>query len=111
MLRVTKTSRYGSRNLADLRAPDVARLIGASSVLVLPVGAVEQHGPHLPFHTDLTIADRVATAAVDERMAGMNPAATVETVFITSGWVEAERAVFTTLAVGREATGRWRVST
>lgn len=30
-----------------------------------PLGAVEQHGPHLPFDTDLLIADRVATAAVE----------------------------------------------
>ena len=30
-----------------------------------PLGAVEQHGPHLPFNTDLLIADRVATAAVE----------------------------------------------
>ena len=30
-----------------------------------PLGAVEQHGPHLPFSTDLVIADRVATEAVE----------------------------------------------
>lgn len=30
-----------------------------------PLGAIEQHGPHLPFNTDLVIADRVATAAVE----------------------------------------------
>ncbi len=29
------------------------------------MGAVEQHGPHLPFNTDLVIADRVASAAVE----------------------------------------------
>jgi len=32
---------------------------------VQPLGAVEQHGPHLPFSTDLVIADRVATEAVE----------------------------------------------
>ena len=30
-----------------------------------PLGAIEQHGPHLPFSTDLVIADRVATEAVE----------------------------------------------
>ena len=35
------------------------------SILVQPLGAVEQHGPHLPFSTDLVIADRVATEAVE----------------------------------------------
>ncbi len=34
-------------------------------MLVQPLGAVEQHGPHLPFNTDLLIAERVAAAAVD----------------------------------------------
>lgn len=35
------------------------------SIFVQPLGAVEQHGPHLPYNTDLLIADRVATAAVE----------------------------------------------
>ena len=37
----------------------------ADSILVQPLGAIEQHGPHLPFSTDLVIADRVATEAVE----------------------------------------------
>jgi len=53
-----------SRHLADLRAPDVARLITDRSIFVQPLGAIEQHGPHLPFNTDLLIADHVATEAV-----------------------------------------------
>jgi creatinine amidohydrolase len=48
-----------------LRAPELDRLITDRSILVQPLGAVEQHGPHLPFNTDLLIADRVATAAVE----------------------------------------------
>ncbi len=51
--------------LAELRAPEVARLITSTSIFVQPLGAVEQHGPHLPFNTDLLIADRVAAAAVE----------------------------------------------
>lgn len=54
-----------SRNLADLRAPEVSRLITERSILVQPLGAVEQHGPHLPFNTDLVIADHVSRAAVE----------------------------------------------
>jgi creatinine amidohydrolase len=53
-----------SRQLADLRAPQLEELISPRSVFVQPLGAVEQHGPHLPFNTDLLVADRVATAAV-----------------------------------------------
>ncbi len=56
---------FASRQLADLRAPQIDELITAASILVQPLGAVEQHGPHLPFNTDLLIADRVASAAVE----------------------------------------------
>ncbi|WP_234412473.1 mycofactocin biosynthesis peptidyl-dipeptidase MftE [Nocardioides sediminis] len=41
---------------------------GADLVLV-PVGSVEQHGPHLPLETDTVIATAV-TAAVAERLGG-----------------------------------------
>ena len=34
-------------------------------MVVLPLGAIEQHGPHLPFNTDWLIAERVAEAAVE----------------------------------------------
>jgi creatinine amidohydrolase len=54
-----------TRRLDELRAPDIERVLSPQSILVQPLGAVEQHGPHLPFNTDLLIAERVATAAVD----------------------------------------------
>ena len=54
-----------SRRLADLRAPQLAAQLDGRSILVQPLGAIEQHGPHLPFVTDLLIAERVAEAAVD----------------------------------------------
>jgi creatinine amidohydrolase len=54
-----------SRRLADLRAPQLAGALTDRSVVVLPLGAIEQHGPHLPFNTDWLIAERVAEAAVE----------------------------------------------
>lgn len=54
-----------SRRLAELRASDLTDRVGDRSILVLPIGAVEQHGPHLPFITDLEIARRCAEAVVD----------------------------------------------
>ena len=54
------------RHLAHLRAPDIARCLGPRSLVVQPLGAIEQHGPHLPFNTDLLVAERVAEAAVAE---------------------------------------------
>ncbi|WP_420453733.1 creatininase family protein [Ilumatobacter sp.] len=54
-----------SRLLAESRAPDLARLVGPDSIVVQPLGAIEQHGPHLPFNTDLLIAEAVTHAALD----------------------------------------------
>ena len=39
--------------------------MSAGSIIVQPMGAIEQHGPHLPFNTDLLIAERTANAAVE----------------------------------------------
>jgi creatinine amidohydrolase len=53
------------RRLAELRAPDVLDALGERSIVVQPLGAIEQHGPHLPLYTDLLIAESVAAAAVE----------------------------------------------
>jgi mycofactocin precursor peptide peptidase len=42
--------------LADLPWPDVGARVTADSVLAVPLGATEQHGPHLPLSTDTDIA-------------------------------------------------------
>jgi creatinine amidohydrolase len=53
------------REFGNLRGPQVTEVLTASSILVLPVGAIEQHGPHLPLNTDLVVADAVSRAAVE----------------------------------------------
>ena len=53
------------RSLAELCVHDVGKRLSAQSVLVLPLGAVEAHGPHLPLATDLLMADAAVRAAVD----------------------------------------------
>ncbi len=57
---------HSHRHLAELRAPEVTTLVSERSIIVQPLGAVEQHGPHLPFDTDLVVASEVAEAAVAE---------------------------------------------
>jgi creatinine amidohydrolase len=47
----------------DHTFPEIAAL-PADTVAVLPLGAIEQHGPHLPVSTDYLIASSVAEAAV-----------------------------------------------
>lgn len=49
---------------ADLTAMDFAALDRANAVAILPIGAVEQHGPHLPFSVDRDLALAVLTRAL-----------------------------------------------
>jgi creatinine amidohydrolase len=48
-------------NLLDLTAPAWAEMDDAC--LLLPIGSVEQHGPHLPMGTDIRIAAAICEAA------------------------------------------------
>ncbi len=54
-----------SRRYEDLTGPQVADAITPSTILLLPIGAIEQHGPHLPMSVDAVVAHELATAVVD----------------------------------------------
>ncbi len=56
-----------SRRLADLKGPEISERITERSTVILPLGAVEQHGPHLPLNVDLTMATSFADAVVESR--------------------------------------------
>ncbi|MGC5025417.1 MULTISPECIES: mycofactocin biosynthesis peptidyl-dipeptidase MftE [unclassified Tsukamurella] len=45
----------------------------AGSVLVVPVGSVEQHGPHLPLDTDTRVAAVIARRAVERLASAPGP--------------------------------------
>lgn len=56
------------RHLADLTWPEVDAAAQRGAAVILPVGATEQHGYHLPLCTDATLAERLAlevAAALD----------------------------------------------
>jgi creatinine amidohydrolase len=36
------------RSLGELTSPEISRRLTEASILCLPIGAIEQHGPHLP---------------------------------------------------------------
>lgn len=59
---------WPSRHWAQVTARDFALAqrsgLAAQTVAVLPVGAVEQHGPHLPLSVDTTLADGILAAAL-----------------------------------------------
>ena len=49
----------------ELSGPRVGDVLSADSIIIVPLGAVEQHGPHLPLGTDLIVAEAVARATVE----------------------------------------------
>src|SRR5438552_6495069 len=50
------------RELAEMTWEEARDLARARTVAILPVGAVEAHGPHLPLGTDVIIAQAMAAA-------------------------------------------------
>ena len=46
--------------LAELHWPEVDKLDREKVVAVIPVGSMEQHGPHLPFQVDTFVSSRLA---------------------------------------------------
>ena len=55
---------YKSRFWADYTAREFAQLHAGEVVAVLPVAAIEQHGPHLPVAVDTTIINGVIAASL-----------------------------------------------
>ena len=53
-----------TRLLGELTSPEISRYLRHSSILCLPVGAIEQHGPHLPLNTDAVIAEEMTRRIV-----------------------------------------------
>ena len=49
---------------ADLKSPDFARFDLARVIAVLPVAAIEQHGPHLPLDVDRALVDGLIASAI-----------------------------------------------
>lgn len=51
----------------ELTVPDVEALDRDATLLVLPLGSVEQHGRHMPLGTDTILAGSLALAAAERR--------------------------------------------
>jgi creatinine amidohydrolase/Fe(II)-dependent formamide hydrolase-like protein len=46
-----------SRIVGELAFSEISELLRDTSILCLPLGAIEQHGPHLPLDTDVVVAE------------------------------------------------------
>jgi creatinine amidohydrolase len=54
-----------SRSIGNLTYPEVSEKLRETSILCLPVGAIEQHGAHLPLNTDVVVAEGITRALVN----------------------------------------------
>jgi creatinine amidohydrolase len=52
------------RQIGELTFPEISRKLKETSILCLPIGAIEQHGAHLPLNTDVVVAEGVTQALV-----------------------------------------------
>jgi creatinine amidohydrolase len=62
------------RRWSEQASPELAALAGTPEVGLVPVGATEQHGPHLPTGTDTIIASALCDAAGERTGAPVLPA-------------------------------------
>jgi creatinine amidohydrolase len=53
-------------SLYELTAPDVAERLAEAPLAIVPVGSIEQHGPHLPCGTDSIASELVARGLAEE---------------------------------------------
>jgi creatinine amidohydrolase len=53
-----------SRSIGDLTYPEVSGNLRETSILCLPIGAIEQHGAHLPLNTDVVVAEGITRAMI-----------------------------------------------
>ena len=55
----------GVRYWHSMTADEAASAVELDPVVILPLAAIEQHGPHLPLSTDLDIGTGLIEAAFD----------------------------------------------
>ena len=53
-----------SRLIGELTFLQIPNLLRKTSILCLPIGSIEQHGPHLPLNTDVVLAEALTKSIV-----------------------------------------------
>ena len=79
-----------------LRAPELRALAARDAVAIVPVGSIEQHGPHLPTQVDALLAGEVARRAA-LRVVQSTPVVVTPTVW--SGLAEHHMSLGATLSI------------
>jgi len=97
------------RLLTDLKSSDFMRELQYNTVAVIPIGAVEQHGPHMPLGTDMLLAQAFALAAVSRTKKAEVILYPVQSIgasqehhdFPGTIWLEPDALIPTLMAIGR----------
>lgn len=87
-------------------SPDIARAKAGALIAVLPIGAVEQHGPHLPLLTDTILATGIARRIADAIAAWLLPALAYGDAWTAEGWAGTLSIAPQTLRINVEDIGR-----
>ena len=92
--------------------PEVETAVARGVIAVLPVGALEQHGAHLPLTTDTVLASGVAARVAEATDALLLPAIAYGDAWTAEGWAgtlslspETLRATITDLGRGLQRMG------
>ena len=56
--------RHSKRLIGELTSTEISQAVSKTSILCLPMGSLEQHGPHLPLDTDTVLAEAFTQAIV-----------------------------------------------
>ena len=111
----TPPASQSRRFWADLKTTDFAQLDKSRCIAVLPVAAIEQHGPHLPLNVDTALVDGVVAASLEHlpphlpvlflptQAVGLSPehaafdgTLTLKAATVISLWTELAESVFAT---------------
>jgi len=84
---------------ARLKAAEISALAARNAVVIVPVGSIEQHGPHLPTQVDALLASEVSRRAARKVAAGV-PVIVAPTVW--SGLAEHHMSLGGTLSLDFE---------
>ena len=90
-----------SRFWADLTTTDFAALDAERTVAVLPVGATEQHGPHLPLRVDQCLVDGIVMQALAQLPAEASVLVLPNTASAISARYTSPLKLFEYLTIGR----------
>ena len=95
------TTLFATHRWADWRTPDFAHLDPQRMVAVLPLGATEQHGPHLPLSVDTVLVHAVVEAALSH-LTSLDPVLVLPTLPV--GWSPEHTAYAGTLSLSSQTT-------